>query len=311
MKYFFLFFASAILFSCSNKKNDRHLDTPTTGTIKIAVDETISPVIRAEIDVFESIYFTAKINDTVCSEIDAFNLLLRDSVRMIIAGRRLSEEETKFFTDKKIFPKEVKIATDAIAFIVNPENADSFLTVNAVKDILIGKIQSWKDLNPASKLGKIKTVFDNPESGTAEYAVKTICNNQPLSENLSALKSNTEVIEFVANTPEALGIIGVNWISNHRDTTCMGFFEKIKVVAICADSILNKENAYQPYQAYLATGQYPFTRDIFAVLADPRIGLTTGFTSFITSDRGQRIILKTGILPATQPVRIIQVNDQL
>ena len=119
------------------------------------------------------------------------------------------------------------------------------------------------------------------------------------------------MIDFVAKTPEAIGVIGVNRISNHRDTTCMGFLEKIKVVAICPDSILNKEYAYQPYQAYIATGQYPFTRDLFAILADPRIGLTTGFTSFITSDRGQRIILKSGILPVTQPVRIIQVNDQL
>ena len=171
MKYFILLFACTIIVSCGNKKNYRPLDTPTTGTIKIAVDETISPVIHAEIDVFESIYFTAKINDTVCSEIDAFNLLLRDSVRMIVAGRKLSEEETKFFTDKKIFPKEVKIATDAIAFIVNPANADSFLTVKMVKSILTGQVQRWNELNPESKLGIIKTVFDNPKSGTAEYAV--------------------------------------------------------------------------------------------------------------------------------------------
>ena len=144
-----------------------------------------------------------------------------------------------------------------------------------------------------------------------EFAVKSICNNQPLSSGLSALNNNRDVIDFVAKTPNALGIIGVNWISNHRDTTCMGFLDKINVIAISKEDIATEANSFQPYQAYLANGQYAFTRNVFVILADPRIGLTSGFTSFITSDRGQRIILKSGILPVTQPVRIIQVNDKL
>lgn len=299
------------LFSCGNKNENKPVDTPTTGTISIGVDETLAPIIRAEIDVFQSIYFTAKINDIRCSEIDAFNLLMKDSVRMIIASRTLNTEEKDFFSSKKIFPIEVKIAVDAIALIVHKNNSDTLLSVNTVKDILTGKIKSWDEINTGSKLGPIKTVFDNPKSSTAEFAVKTICNNQPLSSDLSALNNNKEVIDFVAVTPNSLGIIGVNWISNQKDTTCIGFLDKIKVIAISKENIPTEDNSFQPYQAYMATRQYPYSRDIYAVLADPRIGLTSGFTSFITSDRGQRIILKSGILPVTQPVRIIQVKDEL
>jgi phosphate transport system substrate-binding protein len=132
-----------------------------------------------------------------------------------------------------------------------------------------------------------------------------------LSSGHSALNNNRDVIDFVAKTPNALGIIGVNWISNQRDTTCMGFLDKIKVIAVSKEDVATEANSFQPYQAYLANGQYAFTRNVYVILADPRIGLTSGFTSFLTSDRGQRIILKSGILPATQPVRIIQVNDEL
>ena len=308
---YFIVLATVILFSCSGKQNEKQADTPTTGEITIAVDETLAPIIRSEIEVFQGIYYTAKINDKPCSEIDAFNLLLKDSVRMIIATRTLREEEKKFIEGRKVFPKEVKIASDGIALIVHPANNDSVLSVNTVSNIMTGKIKDWREINKNSDLGLIKTVFDNPNSSTAEYAVKYICNGNKLSTGLSALNNNREVIDFVANTPNAMGIIGVNWISNHMDTTCMGFLDKIRVVAVSSEAIATPDNAYQPYQAYLATGQYPFKRDIYAILADPRIGLTSGFTSFITSDRGQRIILKAGILPVTQPVRIIQVNDQL
>ena len=43
---------------------------------------------------------------------------------------------------------------------------------------------------------------------------------------------------------------------------------------------------------------------------DPRNALPWGFASFLTSDRGQRIILKSGLVPATQPVRVVNVKDE-
>lgn len=167
------------------------------------------------------------------------------------------------------------------------------------------------ELNPASPLGPIKVIFDNPQSSTAQYAVNVICGNKQLSPDLAAVNNNPAVIDYVSQTPNALGIIGVSWISNRKDSLAVGFLNKIKVVAVSREEIATEANSYQPYQAYLATGQYPYTRYIYAILADPRVGLTTGFTSFITSDRGQRIILKSGILPATQPLRLIHVNNSL
>jgi phosphate transport system substrate-binding protein len=247
--------------------------------------------------------------DIPCSEIKAFNLLLKDSVRMIIASRTLKEEEADYFKSNKIYPKEVKIATDGIAFIVHEENPDTLITTGLIQNILVGKVRFWNELNPGSKLGRIKVVFDNPQSSTAEYAIKEICKNHELSPELSAMESNPEVIDYVSKNPGALGIIGINWISNRKDTTCMGFLEKINVFAVSKEERATVNNSYQPYQAYLATKQYPYTRDLYIILTDPRFGLTSGFTSFIASDRGQRIILKSGILPATQPLRLIHVND--
>jgi len=297
-----------LFISCRNNTNKKQ-DTPTSGITTIAVDETFEPIIRNEINVFESIYITAGIIEKACPEIDAFNLLLKDSVNMIIATRKLHDNENKYFKSKQIFPKEIKIAVDGIALIVNNINTDTLVTTSEIRKILLGETNRWNQLDPASKLGNIKVVFDNQNSSTADYAYREICGNKVLSSNLSAMNNNIEVIDFVSKTPNALGVIGVSWVSNHRDSTCMGFLNKIRVVAISKENIATEDNSYQPYQAYLETGQYPYKRDIYAIVTDPRIGLCAGFTAFIASDRGQRIILKSGILPATQPVRLVHVTD--
>ncbi len=306
------FLASVILLSVScQNRSQKHRDTPTSGLITIAVDETFGPLVQNEIDVFENIYQAATIIGIPCPEVNAFNGLLKDSVRMIIAARPLKKEEADYFKSINIFPKEVRIATDAIAFIVNPQNPDTLMTTQMIQAILTGEVKNWMELNPASPLGPIKVIFDNPQSSTAQYAVNVICGNKQLSPDLAAVNNNPAVIDYVSQTPNALGIIGVSWISNRKDSLAVGFLNKIKVVAVSGGETATEANSYQPYQAYLATGQYPYTRHIYAILADPRVGLTTGFTSFITSDRGQRIILKSGILPATQPLRLIHVNNSL
>lgn len=310
---FHTFFGASIILlavSCQNR-SPKHRDTPTSGIITIGIDETFAPIVRNEIDVFENIYQSATIMGISCPEIKAFNLLLKDSVRMIIAARTLKKEENDYFKSIKIFPKEVRIATDGIAFIVNTQNPDTLVTTQMIKAILTGEVKNWKELNPVSHLGPIKVIFDNPQSSTAEYAINEICGNKQLSPDLAAVNDNPAVIDYVSQIPGALGIIGVSWISNRKDSLSIGFLDKIKVVAVSREEIATEANSYQPYQAYLATGQYPYTRHIYAILADPRVGLTAGFTSFITSDRGQRIILKSGILPVTQPLRLIHVNNSL
>ena len=308
-KLTYLLILIILFFSCNSKT--QYLDTPTSGSINISVDETFQPIGKAEIDVFEGIYNSALINSTYNSEIEAFNLLLKDSVRLIICSRKLTTKEKEFFESKKFFPKEIKIANDAIAIIVNPENTDTLISIDMLKKILTGKITNWKQLYPNSKLEKLKFVFDNPNSGTIRYLIDSVCKGENISDKLTALNKNSDVVEYVSKTKNAIGIIGVSWVSDKDDTTALSFLSKVKVMAVSNELKPTYENSFQPYQAYIATNQYPLIREIYIINSEPRTGLASGFTSFVASERGQRIILKSGILPATQPIRIIKVNDDL
>ncbi len=67
---------------------------------------------------------------------------------------------------------------------------------------------------------------------------------------------------------------------------------------------------YQPYQAFIAQKQYPLLRDVIMISREARAGLASGFMAFIASDKGQRIVLTSGLVPATMPIRIVEVNHE-
>ena len=300
-----------LLSACQSKPKDGQTDTYTSGVIAIAADESFQPIVQEEIDVFEGLFPLAGIVPRYVTEVDAVNLLLKDSLRLAITSRRLTPEEMNSFNSRKFFPQEIKIATDGLALITHLGNPDSLISVKDIRRILTGDAKQWKDIYPASRLGDISLVFDNKNSSTVRFAIDSICGGKPLAEgNVSALKTNQQVIDYVAKNPDAMGVIGVNWLGNRSDTTNLSFREEIRVMSVSAEDIATPANSYKPYQAYLFYGNYPLARSIYALLNDPRSGLPWGFASFMTSDKGQRIILKSGLVPATQPVRIVHVKDE-
>jgi phosphate transport system substrate-binding protein len=309
MKRISLFLFLAFVFSnCGFFRGNPYTNTPTTGHATIATDETFKPIIEAELDVFKAIYGYTEFKSTYVPEIDAFAQLMNGDVQLIIASRPLSKEEVALFHQKKIYPRQTKVATDAIALIVSKQSSDTLVTINQIKELLTGKITSWNQINPTSKSGKISAVFDNQKSSIINYLVDSICGGQLVKTNVFALDYNKDVIEYTSTHPGVLGFIGASWISNDNDSTHLSFHKKIKVCSVSDNSRPNAENSYKPYQAYMAEHIYPLTRDIYIINAEPRNGLATGFSAFLASDKGQRIILKSGILPAIAPTRVVKTR---
>ena len=306
-----LFLVLAVSFAaCRQAPKDGRTDTYTSGTVAIAADESFQPIVEEEIFVFESLYPLADLVPHYVTEVEAVNLLLKDSLRLAITSRRLTPEEKYSFNSRKFFPQEIKIATDGLALITNLSNPDSLISVDAIRGILTGEKTQWKDIYPDSRLGEIQLVFDNKNSSTVRFAIDSICRGKQLAGNVSALNTNKEVINYVSKTPGAMGIIGVNWLSDRNDSTGLSFNKEVRVMSVSQSTRPNIENSFKPYQAYLYYGDYPLSRDIYALVNDPRNGLCWGFSGFLTSYRGQLIIQKSGLLPATQAVRIVNVKDE-
>jgi phosphate transport system substrate-binding protein len=67
-------------------------------------------------------------------------------------------------------------------------------------------------------------------------------------------------------------------------------------------------NSWKPYQYYLYNGNYPLCRTIYALLNDPRPnGIPTSFAHFCQLPRGQKIILRAGLLPRSANMNVRDV----
>jgi len=306
----FLFAITSLLISaCGNggKTKEQPTDTPTSGEVKIAVDESYALLFETQVYTFESLYKRAKIHTIYKPETEALQYLINDSCKVIVINRDLKKEEKEVFEKNNIYPKSIKIAEDAIALIVNKENTDSTLTIDQLQVILMGKDSLWKNLNADSKLGKIKVVFDNPGSANARYLKDSLMNGKEFPSNIFAVKSNPEVIEYVSQHPNSLGIISVNWISDSDDTLSISFLKKVRVVGLNKSTDPNDGlKYYKPYQAYIKSKEYPLTRDVYMINRQTRAGLGMGFVSFVAGEKGQRMILKSGLVPASMPTRVVQ-----
>jgi phosphate transport system substrate-binding protein len=284
-----------VLTNCSNSSSSAE-DGATFGKIRILADETLYPIVIAEEDIFEHTYNRASLDIKYLPGIQAFNEFLKDTARTIISARPLSTIETEYLKKIPSSPITTQIATDAIAFMVHPNNPDTALTCEEILKVLRGDVTSWDQFSPNNRMGKITLVFDNQNSSTVQYFMDLL-KLKKLPANAYALKNNPAVVEYVAKHPGAMGIIGYSWISDYDDPLGKKLRSEAKLMAV---SVCEGENADKPYKPYLANmldKLYPFRRDIFIITREGRSGLGTGFASFIASDIGQRIIQKAGIPP--------------
>jgi len=311
LKYFlnfvgiFLFFLIA---SCGGDANQKNTDTPTAGRIKVGVDDSYRLLVEAEMFTFETMYKYAHI-DTICkTEADVINDFMNDSVPLIIVNRVLSEKQVAYLRERQYIPKTTKIAIDAIALIVNNENPDTALFFQTVKDIFQGKITSWSQIDKKSKMKELKVVFDNFKSGNPRYFKEKFA-IESFPSTCFAAQSNSEVINYVEKNKNAIGVISVNWISDPADTVSHNFLKRFKVVGIALEGDNDPGTKfYRPFQGYIAEGSYPFTRNVYCINRQSYAGLAHGFSSFIAGEKGQFIVLHSGLVPAAMPVRLVEIK---
>ena len=111
-----------LLAGCGTNPDKPYSDTPTSGKAQMAADETLLPLVKAQVDTFHGLYRYANINMFYRSEDDIFNLLLSDSAKVIVATRKLNNKEEAYFKSRNLIPVTTKVAIDALAIIVNKNN---------------------------------------------------------------------------------------------------------------------------------------------------------------------------------------------
>jgi phosphate transport system substrate-binding protein len=289
-----------ILEACNRKQpaEKAYSDTYTSGDLKVVSDESFAPIIDQEIYIFKNDNPKANPILSYGTENSIVNQLLKDSVEMAFLSRDLTNDERAVLTQHNQYAQVSKFAVDAVAIIVNQAAADTAVTVDQIKKMLRGEAGTDRNL-----------VFDNPNSSLVRY-LKDLTDQKEFNlKNIYALKSNKEVIKYVASNPKAIGIIGFSWIDD-PDADYAGDAKKVKILAV-GDSIKKQgvTQYFRPSQTSLYLKQYPLHRSLYVVNCTGRKGLGAGLELFVKGDKGQRIILRSGLLPFIIPGREITIHS--
>jgi phosphate transport system substrate-binding protein len=271
---------------------------PGPNQTKVVVDESFQPIVDEELYIFKALYDKEHPVVSYAPENSAVNLFLNDSVRVAILSRDLTKQEYAALRARNAIPYVSRFAIDAVTIIVNQASNDTLITVSDVKKMLNGAAKQDKNI-----------VFDNPNSGLVRY-LKDLSGARAFEQkNIYALQSNKDVIKYVSEHPNSIGIVGFSWL-NDPDKDYADAVNKVKIVSVMDDVTKGASKEYfSPSQNTLALKEYPLTRNLYILRNTSNLGLK--LEAFLISDRGQRIIMKSGLLPDDIPSRRINVIKKL
>ncbi len=317
-----LFIAMAVLLSACDAKLPK--STSTRGLARIMCDESFQNILEQEIAVFEYQYPEASIMPEYINEHDALDSLFNNRVDLIIISHDLTDAQKRSLKKIGRGYRTRMIAVDAIAVIVNKNNDIDELSMEDLKDIFTGKVKRWGEVFPTKlKNDTIKVMFDGSGTGVVHYMKDKFLNGGSFGPHVYAKNSSSEVFEAVEKYKNVIGFIGVSWITSDlksaevpieqkyedlktkNEVSVIDFTDRIKVMPVRAE---DKISGVKPYQAHINSGDYPLVRTIWAIDASYNGMLDHGFYTFLTGVIGQKIILQTGILPAAEPIRTVEVE---
>lgn len=281
----------------------------TTGELTVGVDEGISPVVQEEASEFMRLNNESKITLNIKTTKEVIADLNNGTYKSVVVGRELTKEEADIFANNKIDLKKTAFALDGIGVIVNPKNPLTKLNFNELKRIFMGEQKEWKELDGDNKdvySGKIKVFIARKNASIHDIFKQKVLAGAEFGANDIICSTSSQMMREIKSDENAIGFISMAWITVSNDT----LDESVKPLKIAAvDPNTGAIGNYVGlHQGYIANKTYPLITEAFILTTDYSMNLSVGFSSFMASYDGQRIVLKSGLVPVTQPVKIIQLN---
>lgn len=259
-----------------------------SGELKVTADESFRPVVDELVKVFESNYPEARISVDYKPEAECLDDYISGKSKMMILTRELHESEQTLLSEKKVVSNSLAVAKDAIAVILHPEDPDTNLSLEMIQGVLTGAHKR-----------SYKVVFDNQGSSTLRYMLDSLIPGEELGAEVYAARGQEQILEYVASQPGSMGFIGVSHVADYNDPQGLAFTRKVRVAALY-NPVDNQ--FHQPYQAYIATDQYPLTRNLYYIHRENYPGLATGFANFLAKEKGQLIFKQSRLFPLKSDV---------
>jgi phosphate transport system substrate-binding protein len=186
-------------------------------------------------------------------------------------------------------PREVVVATDALAVYVHKDNPLETISIEELAEIYgeDGTITQWSQLgvqNVACKSDDIKRVSRQNNSGTYHYFREAVLgDNRDYKLGSIDQSGSKDVVALVSRTPCAIGYSGMGYRT-----------DEVKWLKIAKSK---GESGVEPSVESAKDGSYPIARPLQVYTLGEPTGPVKEYLDWILSDEGQRIVLDLGYVP--------------
>jgi phosphate transport system substrate-binding protein len=231
--------------------------------VKIDGSSTVFPITEAVAEEFQKARKgTVNVTVGISGTGGGFKKFCRGETDLANASRPISKKEMEECAKSGVRYYEMPIAYDALTVMVNPQNTFiKSMTVAELKKIwepaAQGKINSWKDVNPAWPEQKIKLYGAGSDSGTFDYFTEAIVGKAKSSRgDFTASEDDNVLVQGISGDKGALGYFGfAYYIENQK---------KLKAVAIDGG-----KGPVAPTPENVDNGTYqPLSRPIFIYVSE-------------------------------------------
>ncbi|MGQ9583160.1 MAG: phosphate ABC transporter substrate-binding protein [Thermoplasmatota archaeon] len=192
-----------------------------------------------------------------------------------MSSREVKQSEMEASPDLRPVP----IARDGLAFVVHSSNTLQNITVERVRGIYNGTYTSWRQLGGSDT--EIVVIGRDAASGTREYFHEAIMHKEDCVRTMLEKNSNGAVKESVAQTPGAIGYVGLGYVD----------------ASVRALKVTTASGNVEPTIANVRSGAYPVSRSLYLITKGAPSGLAKEFLDYVLSAEGQRIVEDEGFVP--------------
>ena len=248
---------------------------------KIKGSDTVLPLSQKEAENYMKKNSSAKLTVIGGGSGVGIAALLDGSTDIAMSSRKMKMDEKLKITEAGKALKEVTIARDALAVVVNPANPVSQLTREQLEGIFTGKITSWKEVGGEDM--KIVVYSRESSSGTYEFFKEHVLNNKNYASSVLNMPATGAIIQSVGQTKGAIGYVGLAYLE-----------KEVKAMKVSYD----KGKTY--VEPSLKTAQdktYPIVRPLYYYYVGSMEKMVKPFIDYILSSEGQKIVQDVGYVP--------------
>ncbi|HNL86914.1 MAG TPA: phosphate ABC transporter substrate-binding protein, partial [Methanoregulaceae archaeon] len=228
-------------------------------SIKVTGSTTILPIAQLAADAYMGTHSDADIQVTGGGSSVGVQAAGEKTADIGMSSRDVKSDELKKYPNLVI----TTIGKDGVALILHPSNTITSLTTTQIKDIYAGNYTNWNQVGGPDLA--IVVVGRDSASGTREFFSEKVMNKGNYTSIQLEKNSNGAVQQTIAQTPGAIGYVGLGFIDN-----------SVKAVKVDTNGAL-----VDPTIANVLSGSYPLSRSLYMITNGQSTGLAKMYLDYL------------------------------